>query len=69
MVAQVYSRIHPAIAGPMRALAAAALATIQAIIDSPVFTEAFAAGQQMVLEATFATMLTTRPIAAMPTKP
>ena len=54
---QAHSQVHYAIAGPMRALADAALATVQAALEPAVFAEAFAAGQQMSLEEAFATIL------------
>ena len=54
---QTHSQIDYAIAGPMRALADAALATVQAALDPVVFAEAFATGQQMSLEEAFATVL------------
>jgi hypothetical protein len=54
---QVHSQIHYVIAGPVRALADAALATVQAALDSVVFAEALATGQQMALEEAFATIL------------
>jgi hypothetical protein len=54
---QAHSQIHHAIGGPMRALADAALATVQATLEPAAFTEAFAAGQQILLEEAFATLL------------
>jgi predicted ATPase len=53
-----HNQIHQVISGPMRALADAALATVQAALEPAAFTEAFAAGQAMTLEAAFATILT-----------
>ena len=52
-----HRQIRSAIAGPMRALADTALATVQAMLDPAVFAEAFAAGQQMSLEEAFASIL------------
>jgi len=54
---QVHSQIAYAIAGPIRALADAALARVQAALDPAVFAEAFATGQQLSLEEAFATVL------------
>ena len=54
---QIHSQLHYAIGGPMRALADAALATVQATLEPAAFTEAFAAGQQILLEEAFATLL------------
>jgi tetratricopeptide (TPR) repeat protein len=54
---QVHSQIHHVIGGPMRELADAALATVQAALEPAVFAEAFAAGQQMTLEQGVATLL------------
>ena len=54
---QAHSQIHHAIGGPMRDLADAALATVQAALEPAAFTEAFAAGQQILLEEAFATLL------------
>ncbi|MCE7986684.1 MAG: NACHT domain-containing protein [Caldilinea sp. CFX5] len=54
---QAHSQIHYAIAGPMRALADAALATVQTALEPAIFAEAFAAGQQMSLAEAFATIL------------
>lgn len=54
---QAHSQIHYAIAGPMRSLADAALATARAALAPTVFVEAFAAGQQMALGEAFATIL------------
>ncbi|MFN8491778.1 MAG: BTAD domain-containing putative transcriptional regulator [Caldilineaceae bacterium] len=57
---QMHSQVHHVIAGPMRDLAEAALATVRAALEPAVFAEAFAAGQQMSLEEAFATIL--RPV-------
>jgi len=54
---QTHDRIHHVIAGPVRTLAEAALATVRAALDPVVFAEAFAAGQQMSLAEAFATVL------------
>jgi hypothetical protein len=54
---QVHSQINYAIAGPMRALADAAQATVQAALDPVVFAEAFITGQQMSLEQAIAEAL------------
>jgi hypothetical protein len=54
---QAHSQIHYVIAGPMRALADAALVTVQAVLVPGVFTEAFAAGQQLSLYDAFTTVL------------
>jgi len=61
---QVHSQISYAIAGPIRALADAALARVQAALDPAVFAEAFATGQQMSLKEAFATVLHPTAIAA-----
>jgi non-specific serine/threonine protein kinase len=54
---QAHSHIHSVIAGPMRTLAVAALATVREMLDPTVFAEAFAAGQQLSLAEAFATIL------------
>lgn len=54
---QAHSQIHDAIAGPMRSLADAALATVQAALEPKVFAEAFVTAQQMALAEAFATIL------------
>jgi hypothetical protein len=55
---QAHSRIHYVYAGPVRALAEAALATVRAALDPAVFAKAFAVGQQLSLSKAFATILT-----------
>lgn len=50
---QAHRQIHNAIGGPMRALADAALATVQAALDPAAFAAAFAAGQGMTLAEAF----------------
>ena len=60
---QAHSQIHYSIAGPMRALADAALATARAALEPVLFAEAFAAGQQMSLEEAFAMILAPMQIA------
>lgn len=57
LVDQVHSQIRYVIAGPMRSLADAALATVQTALDPAVFAAAFATGQQMALAEAFATIL------------
>ncbi|MDQ3248807.1 MAG: hypothetical protein M3Q45_06310, partial [Chloroflexota bacterium] len=52
-----HSQIHHAIAGPMRELADAALATVRAVLEPAVFAEAFATGQGMALTEAFTAML------------
>ncbi len=47
---RMYSHLYAVIVGPIRTLAAAALATIQATLDPAIFAEAFAAGRQMEFE-------------------
>ena len=54
---RAHSRLHDAIAGPLRTLADAALAAVQAALDPTSFAEAFAAGQQLALDEAFATLL------------
>ena len=54
---QAHSQIHDTIAGPMRSLADAALATVQAVLEPTVFAEAFASRQQMTLAEVFDTIL------------
>lgn len=54
---QAHSQINYVIGGPMRGLADAALATVQAALERAAFAEAFAAGQQMPLDEAFATIL------------
>lgn len=51
---QVHSKIHHVIAGPIRTLADAALATVRSVLTPAIFAEAFAAGQQMSLEQGYA---------------
>jgi hypothetical protein len=51
---QMHAHVHYVIAGPMRALADAALATVRAALDPAVFAEAFAAGQRLSLDESFA---------------
>ena len=46
---QMHSQIHSVIAGPMRSLAEAALATVRTTLEPAAFAEAFTAGQQMSL--------------------
>ena len=53
---QMHGQIHHAIAGPMRTLAAAALATVQAALEPKVFADAFTADQPMALAEAFVTM-------------
>ena len=52
-----HSQIHHAIGGPMRALADAALATVQDALEPVVFAEAFAAGQRLSTAEALATFL------------
>lgn len=54
---QAHSQVHYAIGGPMRALANAALATVQAALEPAVFAEAFAAGRQLSPAEALATIL------------
>ena len=54
---QAYGHIRYVVAGPMRTLADAALATVQAALDVDVFAEAFISGQQLSLDEAFATIL------------
>jgi len=54
---RMHSQIHDVIAGPLRALADAALATVRAALDPAVFAEAFATGQQLSLSEAYATIL------------
>jgi hypothetical protein len=51
------NRAYFVIGGPMRALADAALATVQTALEPAAFAEAFAAGQGMTLAEAFATIL------------
>jgi hypothetical protein len=53
----MHGQIHYAIAGPMRALADAALVTVSTALAPAVFAQAFAAGQQLSLDEAFATIL------------
>ncbi|MEZ4682912.1 MAG: hypothetical protein R2932_52760 [Caldilineaceae bacterium] len=55
---QMHGQIHHVIGGPMRALADAALATVQATLEPAAFAEAFAAGERTVLAEAYATLLT-----------
>ena len=54
------------IAQPMRALADAALTTVQTALEPAAFAEAFAAGQQMTLADAFATILAPTPSPGVP---
>ena len=54
---QVHSQIHYAIAGPVRSLAVAALATVREMLDPAVFAAAFGTGQQLSLEEAYTTIL------------
>ncbi len=54
---QANRQIHYAYSGPIRSLADAALATVQAALEPAVFAEAFAAGQQITLAEAFARIL------------
>lgn len=65
---QVQSQIRYVIGGPMRSLANAALAKVQAELESAVLAEAFASGQQMSLEEAFATILAPGRVAGVLTK-
>lgn len=61
-----HSQIHHVIGGPIRALADDALSTVQAELGPTAFAEAFATGQAMTLEGTFATILLQEPSANVP---
>jgi len=63
LVEQVGQRIRYAPVEPVRSMVNAALATVQAALEPAVFTEAFAAGQQMALPEAYTTLLTSAPIA------
>jgi tetratricopeptide (TPR) repeat protein len=65
---QAHSQIHYAIAGPMRALAEAALATVRAALDVELFAKAFAAGQEVSFEEAFATLLSPTQPTSVPIK-
>ncbi len=54
---QMHRQLHYAIAGPMRELADAALATVQGALGTEDFDQAFAEGQRLSLEKAFATIL------------
>ena len=64
LACQIHSTIHDVIAGPMRALADDALATVRAALDPVVFAAAFDAGRQLSLAEAFATVLA--PVRSMP---
>ena len=68
-VGEICGRLDYMYAGPMRALADTALATVQAALEPALFAKAFAAGQQMSLAEAFATILAPTPIAAKEGKP
>lgn len=55
IVEQAHRLPHRLIGGLMRALADAALATVQAALEPAAFAEAFTAGQQMALGEAFVT--------------
>jgi hypothetical protein len=59
---QMHSQIHYAIAGPIRTLADAAVATVQAALNPEVFAEAFTTGQRLSLEQVIAEALEEAPI-------
>ena len=65
---QAHSQIHNVIAGPMRALADAALATVRTALEPAVFAEAFSTGQQLSLEEAFTTILMPAPGAGEPSE-
>ena len=54
---QTHSQIHHVIAGPMRSLADAALATVRMALEPAIFAAAFTTGQQLPLEEAFAGIL------------
>ncbi|MCB0139005.1 MAG: helix-turn-helix domain-containing protein [Caldilineaceae bacterium] len=54
---QMHSQIHHVIGGPRRALAIAAMVTVQAALTPSAFTEAFAYGQQIPLSDASAALL------------
>lgn len=54
---QIHSQVHHVIGGPMRTLADAALATVQAALEPAAFADAFTVGQAMTLEEAFAMLL------------
>ncbi|MFZ4656801.1 MAG: ATP-binding protein [Caldilineaceae bacterium] len=62
---EAQSQIHHMIGGPLRALADAALATVQTALSPAAFAEAFAAGQQMTLDEAFVTHLVLRSISGV----
>jgi hypothetical protein len=68
VAAQAHSHIHEVIGGPIRALSDAALATVQTALDPAVFAEAFATGQQLLLDEAYATLLVPSHVTGMPTK-
>nr|HMN31319.1 hypothetical protein [Caldilineaceae bacterium] len=65
---QMHGQVHYAIAGPMRALADAALAMVRAALDPAAFAAAFATGQQLSLEEAYATILAPSQVVGAPTK-
>lgn len=54
---KAHSHIQHAVAGPMRDLADAALTTVRSELDTELFAQTFAAGQQLSLTEAFATLL------------
>ena len=68
-VREISGRLDYIYAGPMRALADAALATVRGKLDPPVFAEAFVAGQQMTLAEAFATILLPAVVPTLPGSP
>ena len=60
-----HRQIRSAIAGPMRALADTALATVRDALEPVVFAQAIAGGQQMSLEEAFATILAPSSVASV----
>ncbi|MCB0189667.1 MAG: hypothetical protein KDE31_35595, partial [Caldilineaceae bacterium] len=63
---RMHSHHYEVLAGPIRTLADAALATVQAALDPVLFAKAFAAGQQMAFEEVFSTILAPTPSPHVP---
>lgn len=66
---QAHNQIHAVIAGPIRSLADAALATVHEALAAKVFDEAFATGQQLSLDKAFATLLLPSNVTSVVTLP
>jgi tetratricopeptide (TPR) repeat protein len=65
---QISSRLQYVLAGPLRAQVDAALAMVRAALAPALFAEAFAAGQQLLFDEAYATILAPSQVVGAPTK-